>query len=130
MHAQNIRRRAKYTPVAPFVIIGAVLAAGLMAVVVRDRLTAREPTLNKVAVQRVVMADEAEDWSFALGPNTAQILRHRPGLTPVDMVRSRAFGWTGLTIHEVTSRPQYLRILRHGQGLTPIDLVRNAALGR
>ncbi len=35
----------------------------------------------------------AEHWDFVLASNTAQVLRHRLGITLKDLVRSHAFGW-------------------------------------
>jgi len=115
-----------YRPATPAVIafgIVIVLATGVL--VVRDMVASRStPTVSAAASEQTSRTNEREDWSFVLGSPVVQVLRHRPGLRPIDVVRSHAFGWTGPTIHEVTSKPRYLRILRMDPTLSPVELVR------
>jgi hypothetical protein len=115
-----------YRPATPAVItfgIVIVLATGVL--VVRDVVASRSPpTESGAASEHTSRTNEREDWSFVLGSPVVQVLRHRPGLRPIDVVRSHAFGWTGPTIHEVTSKPRYLRILRMDPTLSPVELAR------
>lgn len=68
------------------------------------------------------------EWEFVLRtPGVVSILRDRPGLTPLDIIRTHAFGWEGLTIREVLASPKMIDILRHRPGLTALDLVRIAS---
>ena len=74
-------------------------------------------------------APVTEDWGFVLNADTALMLRHRPGLTPQDLVRTHAFGWEGPTIREVLEDPALMKELRLQPSLTPIDLIRLEARG-
>ena len=120
-----------YRPATPAVIafgLVIVLAAGVLAV--RDMVALRStPTESGAAAEQASRSNDREDWSFVFGSPVVEVLRHRPGLRPIDVVRSHAFGWTGPTIHEVTSQPRYLRILRMDPTLSPVELVRDVARG-
>src|SRR3990172_2075376 len=120
-----------YRPATPAVIafgLVIVLAAGVLAV--RDMVALRStPTESGAAAEQASRSNDREDWSFVFGSPVVEVLRHRPGLRPSDVVRSHAFGWTGPTIHEVTSDPRYLRILRMDPTLSPGELVRQVARG-
>ena len=121
--------RMRHTPSVPVVAIAMLVAAALAAtvlIVLRttgvsfDGSAVRPPAATTESAQAT-----APEWDFVLrSPGAAEILRHRPGLTPVDIVRTHAFGWEGLTIREALDSPKMIEILRHRPGLTPLDLVR------
>jgi hypothetical protein len=126
MQVQTIRR----VSMVPIVVAAAVLIAAVGAIGLRSELASRHTVgTQAVAVGQGASAVEGEDWGFVLDSSVVQVLRHRPGLTPADVVRSHAFGWSGVTLHEAVSRPQYLRILRSEPTLSPLDLVRMEAQG-
>ena len=88
-----------------------------------------DPTVGGLGPVVGGFAPLAEDWGFVLTSDTAQVLRHRPGLTPLDLVRSHAFGWEGLTVREVFEDPTLMNELRLHPSLSPIDLIRLEAQG-
>lgn len=126
MQVQTIRR----VSIVPIVVAAALLIAAVGAIGLRSELASRHTGGAPAAVGHVASAVEGEDWGFVLDSSVVQVLRHRPGLSPADVVRSHAFGWSGVTLHEAVSRPQYLRILRREPTLSPLDLVRMEAQGR
>lgn len=127
MQAGTVSYKAATPAVVAFGLV-IVLAAGVL--VVRDMVASRgTPTVVTAVEEQGSRPNEREDWSFVLGSPAVEVLRHRPGLRPIDVVRSHAFGWTGPTIHEVTSEPRYLRILRMDPTLSPVELVREVARG-
>jgi hypothetical protein len=125
MEAQAIRR----TSAVPVVAAAALLLVAAAIVVLRSEFTphdgGREGT---VGVERAVPS-AGEGWGFVLGSSAVQVLRHRPGLTPADIVRSHAFGWEGLTVHEILSNPQYLRTLRLEPQISAVGIIRAEARG-
>jgi len=105
-----------------------VLAAG--ALVVRAVVSSRSaPPVTAGVEERAPGSKERVDWSFVANSPVVEVLAHRPGLRPIDVVRTHAFGWEGATLHEVTSQHRYLRILRMDPTLSPVDLVREVARG-
>lgn len=72
-------------------------------------------------------APVTEDWGFVQNADTAQVLRHRPGLEPTDFVRTHAFGWEGVTVGKVFDSPVLMKELRLQPHLSVIDLVRMEA---
>lgn len=88
-----------------------------------------EPFVGELSPVIGGSATVAEDWGFVLNAETAQVLRHRPGLTPQDLLRTHAFGWDGLTIREVFEDPALVKKLRRQPSLSPIDLIRVEAQG-
>jgi hypothetical protein len=120
-----------YRTATPAVVafgVAVVLAASVFLVrdVVASRGTRAVPVVEE---ERASRSGEPEDWSFVLESPVVKVLAHKPGLRPIDVVRSHAFGWTGPTIHEVTSQPRYLRILRMDPTLSPVELVGDVARG-
>jgi hypothetical protein len=125
MSTQVMRR---HVPWRPTLVIAAIEAAALAAtalLVLRttgvslDGSTRRRPPAAIAEAQAM-----APDADFVLETRGAgQILRHRPGLTPADIVRTHTFGWKGLTVREVLSSPKLISVLLHRPGLSPLDLV-------
>ena len=127
MQAGTVSYRTATPAIVAFGLV-VVLAAGIL--VVRDMVASRStPTVSGAAQEQASRSNEREDWSFVLDSPVVEVLAHRPGLRPSDVVRSHAFGWTEPTIHEVTSEPRYLRILRMDPTLSPVELVREVARG-
>lgn len=111
------------------VAIALVIAVASAILVWRDRVPSSDaPKAQAADLARTTSV--YQDYSFVLDSPLVEVLRHRPGLSPTDVVRSHAFGWKGPTIHEVTSQQRYLRILRMDPTLSPLDLVRDLAGGR
>ena len=128
MQAGTVSYRLATPAVIAFGIV-IVLATGVLFV--RDMGASRStPTVSAAASEQTSRTNEREDWSFMLGSPVMQVLWRRPGLRPIDVVRSHAFGWTGPTIHEVTSKHRYLRILRMDPTLSPVELVRDGRSSR
>ena len=128
MQAGTVSYRLATPAVIAFGIV-IVLATGVLFV--RDMGASRStPIVSAAASEQTSRTNEREDWSFMLGSPVMQVLWRRPGLRPIDVVRSHAFGWTGPTIHEVTSKPRYLRILRMDPTLSPVELVRDGRSSR
>jgi len=120
--------------------VAALAAAGILLVTIgalnlvgrissEEGRVVREPFVGELAPVIGGSAPVTEGWGFVLNADTAQVLRHRPGLTPRDLLRTHAFGWEGLTIREVFEDPALMKELRLQPWLTPIDLIRLGARG-
>ena len=119
-----------YRTATPVVIaFGLVIALAAGVLLVRDIVASRGTSTASTAEEQVSGPKERQDWSFVADSPVMEVLGHRPGLRPSDVVRSHAFGWTGPTLHEVTTQDRYLRILRMDPSLSPVDLVREVARG-
>jgi hypothetical protein len=132
---RNVRRAAMSTrvmrghaPWRPTLVIAAIEVAILAAtalVVLRTIGVSLDGSVGRWP-PAAIEEDQptAPEADFVLeAPGAAQILRHRPGLTPVDIVRTHAFGWKGLTVRDVLRSPELVSVLRHRPGLSPLDLV-------
>ena len=118
----------RHLPVVPFMVAaGILLMAAGAGVLVHDLGTGDEGASEPVRIQATAPA--SEDWGFVLRADTAQVLRHRPGLTPVDFISTHGFGWDGMTLHEVVHNPFLRRELRLQRTLSPVELVRLEARG-
>jgi hypothetical protein len=96
--------------------------------VVRGLSSVEVPVEGPITVTRAVPV--VEDWGFVLNADSTQVLRHRPGLEPVDFIRTHAFGWEGITLGEVFDDPALVKELRLQRGsLSAVDLVRMEARG-
>jgi hypothetical protein len=127
MQARTVSYRTA-TPAVVALALVVALAPGVLVVrhVVESRYILRESTATE---EQGSGSKEREDWSFVADSPVVEVVRHRPGLHPSDVVRSHAFGWSGPTIHEVTTEHRYLRILRMDPTLSPVELVRDVARG-
>lgn len=115
-----VRRRVSLVPI--ILAVGVALVAIGVGYVVRGPSSV-EPA-EAPAVATWATAPAVEDWGFVLKADTAQILRHRPGLEPSDFVRTHAFGWEGVTVGEVFDSPALVKELRLQPHLSAIDLIR------
>lgn len=124
--AIRVHRRPS-APILPLLAAtGVVLVAIGAAYLVRGTSSVERPRAGAVP-ERVAPA--TEDWGFVLAADVNSVLRHRPGLEPVDFLRTHAFGWDGLTIEEVLATPTLVRELRMHPDLSPVDLIRLEARG-
>ena len=118
----------RHLPVVPFMIAAGVMATAAGAGILWQGLaTGGGGASEPVRIQATAPA--SEDWGFVLRADVAQVLRHRPGLTPVDFVRTHAFGWKGLTLGESVHSPALVKELRLQRTLSPVDLVLMEARG-
>jgi hypothetical protein len=109
------------------VAVGVMVAAAGAGVLWHSLATAGTGTPGPVRIQATAPA--AESWGFVLRADTAQVLRHRPGLEPAEFISTHAFGWDGLTIGEAVHDPALVKELRLRRTLSPVDLVRMEARG-
>ena len=125
--AMPIPARPRSVAVAALVVTGVLLVALGGGVLARG-LGSGDPV--GLAPARIELAaTPAQDWGFVLRADRAQVLRHRPGLEPADLVQTHAFGWAGTTVLDVLDNPALMKELRLQRTLTPIDLVRLEARG-
>ena len=122
-NVMRMRRSPALTvAIAMFVVVAVVGTA--VAVLQTTGESFEAATERPLPQATEVAAATPHVWDFVLrSPRAVKILRHRPGLTPIDIVRTHAFGWTGLTISEVLRSTKLMEVLRHRQGLTLLDLV-------
>ena len=120
-----VRRHISLAPI--MVAVGVALAAISAGYGVRGR-SSEEPA-QAPAGPTWATAPVTEDWGFVLNADTAQVLRHRPGLEPTDFVRTHAFGWEGVTVGEVLDSPALMKELRLQPDLSAIDLIRMETRG-
>ena len=120
----------RHLPIVPLMVAtGVALVAVGAGIAWHDRATTGDRTGEGASGVARVQAAPAEEWGFVLRADTAQVLRHRPGLEPVDFVRTHAFGWRGVTIDEALGNPVLVKELRLQPQLSPIDLIRLEARG-
>ena len=118
----------RHLPVVPFMVAaGVMVAAAGAGILWQDPEIGDAGTSEPVRIQATAPA--ADEWGFVLRADTAQVLRHRPGLEPVDFISTHAFGWDGVTIGEVVHDPALVKELRLQRTLSPVDLVRKEARG-
>ena len=118
----------RHLPVVPFMVaVGVMLTAAGAGILWQDRATGGGGALETARIQAAAPA--AKDWGFVLRADTAQVLRHRPGLEPADFLSTHAFGWEGVTTSEAVHRPALVKELRRQRTLSPVDLVRMEARG-
>ena len=118
----------RHIPLVPVMIaVGVALAAIGTGYVVRGLSSVEVPRERPSTIVRAEPV--AEDWSFILNADDAQVLRHRPGLEPTDFVRTHAFGWEGVTVGEVLDSPALMKELRLQPDLSAIDLIRMETRG-
>lgn len=120
--AMPITGRPRGIGVAALFAAGVVLIAVSGGVLVRDLRS--ESTTGTTPVRIETAVTPVQGWGWLLRADTAQVLRHRPGLEPADLVRTHAFGWTGPTEREIRRNPVLMRELRLQPSLTQIDLIR------
>jgi hypothetical protein len=114
---------------APIVVAACALGLAIGVALLLRGSTRIGPAGGSVASHQQQVA--APDWGFVLSADEAQVLRHRPGLTPESFIRTHAFGWDGPTIAEVQRDPLLMRVLRRADGeLSVIQLIRSEARGR
>ena len=125
-NVMRMRRSPALPAVAIAMFVVVALAGTVVAVLQSDRRVVRGDDSNDLRPRRRSQRPATPPvWDFVLrSPGAVEILRHRPGLTPIDIVRTHAFGWKGLTIGEVRRSTNLMEVLRHRPGLTLLDLVR------
>lgn len=119
-------RRSPALPTVAIAIFVVVVVVGTVVAVLQTTGESFEATTERPLPQATELAAATPQvWDFVLrSPRAVKILRHRTGLTPIDIVRTHAFGWKGLTISEVMRSTELMEVLRHRPGLTLLDLVR------
>jgi hypothetical protein len=119
-------RRSPAPPAVAIAIFVIVAVVGTVVAVLRTTGESFEVTTERPLPQATELAAATPHvWDFVLrSPRAVEILRHRPGLTPIDIVRTHAFGWKGLTISEVMRSTELMEVLRHRPGMTFLNLVR------
>ena len=105
MGANGLRMR--YTPAVPTVAVAVLVATVLtVAVLIAIRMVRVSPGVKEEGPPTATTQSApaaAHEWDFVLrSPRPCRSLRHRPGLTPIDIVSTHAFGWDGLTIRETS----------------------------
>lgn len=116
----------RHIPLVPVTIaVGVALTAIGAGYVARGLSSVEVPVERPGKVVRVEPV--TEDRSSILNADAAHVLRHRPGLEPIDFVRTHAFGWEGVTVGEVFDSPALMKELRLQPHLSPIDLIRMEA---
>jgi hypothetical protein len=125
MRAHAMRQTRSVSTMAMVVVAAAALLATTMVVLQTTRIVIGAPAERFQPVEEEPAERAAPEWGFVeRSPGAVDILRHRSGLTPADLLRTHAFGWEGLTIREALSSPELVGLLRHRPGLTALDLVR------
>jgi hypothetical protein len=123
-NVMRMRRSPALSAVAIAIFVVLVVVGTLVAVVQTTGESFEATTGRLLPQSTELAAGTSPAWDFVLSsPQAVEILRHRPGLTPIDIVRTHAFGWKGLTISEVLRSTKLMEVLRHRQGLTLLDLV-------
>lgn len=121
-------RVGRRVPLAPLVV-----ALGVLLVIVgAATLTGDDrPIRGRAAVAATPESagPVLGDWGFVLRADANHVLRYRPGLEPVDFIRTHAFGWDGPTVREVFANLVLLRELRLQPQRSLVDLIRLEARG-
>jgi hypothetical protein len=119
-----VRRRVPLVPA--MVALGVAVASVGAGLAWRDLSTrgSTAPVRTQIA-----SAAQGQDWRFVLNAPVVEVLRHRHGLTPADVVRTHAFGWEGATVREVLRDPVFVRTLRLDPTRSPLDMVRMEVRG-
>ena len=109
-------------PLAPALVALGVAVGSIGAGFAWRAATSHEGALHVQASRATTDTGAGRQyWGFVLGSPVVEVLRHRPGLVPADMVRTSAFGWEGATVRDVLSDPVFVRELRLDPALSPLD---------
>jgi hypothetical protein len=106
---------------------GVMLTAAGAGILWQDLATEGGGASEPAKVQATTPASGG--WGFVLRADSAQVLRHRPGLEPIDFISTHAFGWSSKTLGEVLASPALVKELRLQPQLSPVDLIRLEARG-